>query len=260
VRDALKATAGRIVYGVGLHRLLLREASVVVNFHRVNDVTAGDGLTCSIRDLERYCRFFRSAFEVVPLRELVARLEQGRSVGGLLAITLDDGYRDSFENAAPVLSRLGLPATFFVTTGFVGTGTVSWWDRHLAESPGWMSWDQVRTLRSQGFDVGSHTRSHADLAGLTEAEVRAELRGSREDLQRMAGVRPDLFALPYGREENVNDAVRRIVREEGFRCCLSCHGGRVPSGADPFRMARIAHSSWLSSPSQLALEIALGRA
>ena len=65
---------------------------------------------------------------LIPASELVDRLAAGRAVGGTIAVTVDDGYADNLETAAPIAARLGAPITVFVTTRPVFTGTPFWWD------------------------------------------------------------------------------------------------------------------------------------
>jgi peptidoglycan/xylan/chitin deacetylase (PgdA/CDA1 family) len=96
--------------------VLLRNAAVVVAFHRVDNADRSDTLTVDVRMFERYCMFFRRHFRVVSLREIVQKLERGLEPNRELAITFDDGYRDNYDNAMPVLEKLSLPATFFVVS------------------------------------------------------------------------------------------------------------------------------------------------
>jgi peptidoglycan/xylan/chitin deacetylase (PgdA/CDA1 family) len=65
-------------------------------------------------ELARQLAYLKRAFRVVPLDELVQRLETGASVDGLVALTFDDGLRSQVEVAYPLLERYELPATFFV--------------------------------------------------------------------------------------------------------------------------------------------------
>ena len=74
-------------------------------------------------------------------------------MGGSLSITFDDGYLDNYEIAAPILREVGLSATFFVTTNFIGSEFVPFWDSDLPQQPGWMSWKQVRELADHGFEI-----------------------------------------------------------------------------------------------------------
>src|SRR5688572_9989140 len=105
-----KGLLGRFLFESRLTAGLLRNSAVVVAFHRVKDTGEPEDLTVSISTFERYCRFFRRHFHVVPLTDLVKRLGQGATPNRELAITFDDGYRDNYEKAAPILERLSLPA------------------------------------------------------------------------------------------------------------------------------------------------------
>lgn len=260
MKSLFRTIGGRVFRTTGLLRRGLRQTGVVVAFHRVNDRTADDALTKSPADYRRFCRFFKDHFDVVSLDGFLARLEDGRSVEGLLVITHDDGYLDNRLEAAPILSDLGLPATFFVTTDFIESEAVPHWDADAGTAHPWMTWDQVREMRSMGFEIGSHTRTHADLGRTAPEETLRELRDSRERLERELGESAALFAYPYGGLANITGANRKIVREAGFRSCLSCCGGLVRDGADPYDLARVPISPWYRNPDQLAFDLGLARA
>jgi len=256
----LRTAAGKAVRRLGGLRRGLGDSAVIVAFHRVNDRFVGDELTTSASDYENLCRFFRSDFDVVSLTRLLDAMDRGESTAGMLVITHDDGYRDNYEVAAPILAKLGLPATIFVSSGFVETEKVAWWDRELDEQPGWMSWDQVRALRESGLEIGAHTVTHADLGKLSVDEAWAEITDSKRALESALGESIDLFAYPYGGSDNVTEANRELVWKAGFRCCLASHGGVVPVGVDVFRMPRIGMIPFFENPDQFALALALGRA
>ena len=256
IKGFLGCTAGM----VGLLEYGFRSKMMIVTFHRVNDWMVEDGITCETKKFEAFCKYFREHFEVVPLADQVAACRDGRSMGGTLSITFDDGYRDNFEVAAPILRRMGLPATFFVTTGFIGTNFVPTWDQHIEHHQGWMTWDQIRALRAQCFDIGGHTETHIDM-GVESAEViRKELVGSRKTLQAELGESATLFAYPFGGRHNISQASVDLVREAGFECCVSACGGVNPPIADPFHLNRINVGGWFSTPHQLGFEILSARA
>jgi peptidoglycan/xylan/chitin deacetylase (PgdA/CDA1 family) len=251
--------ASRLLPTGSLARRRLRDSALVLAFHRVNDRSAGDGLTLSARDFDAYCRFLGDHLEVVHLKDIVENLEASKPLRGQLAITFDDGYRDNFEEAAPILERYGLPATFFVTTDFIETETVAPWDRDLSEAPGWMTWEQVRSLLRRGFAIGAHTMSHIDLGQASANDARAQIAGSQDVLREQLDTQIDLFAYPFGQRGNITEDNRALVRDAGFRCCASCFGGIVEANTDPMRLPRTAVSSWYASPRRLALDLALGR-
>ena len=251
----IKTAIGRIVFASHLNELLLRQVAVVVAFHRVDEGPDAGGLSIDPAMFERYCRFFQRHFHVIPLRALIGKLERRELLNRHLAITFDDGYRDNFDQAAAVLERLGLPATFFVVSQWIGSDVVPWWDRGQNVRRPWMTWDQVRSLRRRGFDIGAHTRTHADLGQVSGADAQDEILGGRLELERQLGEPVDLFAYPYGGRDNFAEANRDLVRAAGFRCCCSCYGGVTYADADPFCLPRVPVSPWYGSPHQFGFEL-----
>lgn len=83
------------------------------------------------RNFDRQCEFLATHYRVVPLAEAARRLKDCEPISNLAVITVDDGYADMREVAFPILEKHGLPATLFVTTGFI--------DRTC-----WMAGDRVR--------------------------------------------------------------------------------------------------------------------
>lgn len=251
----LKGVFGRVAGLTGLYALDFRSKMTIVAFHRVNDQMAADGLTCDSAKFEAFCRFFQRHFRVVPLAHQVEGCRSGENLGGTLSITFDDGYLDNFEVAAPILRKLQLPATFFVTTGFIGSNTVPAWDTELPNPPRWMSWEHLRELVSQGFEIGCHTDSHIDMGLADLRTVRAELELSRRKLLEQLGVSVKLFAYPYGGPENISESSRALVREAGFSCCIACAGGVNVRPRDPYRLNRIGIAEWFDSPDQFGWEV-----
>jgi peptidoglycan/xylan/chitin deacetylase (PgdA/CDA1 family) len=257
---AVKHLIGRSLFASRLSGALLGRAGVVVTFHRVrHDADASDPLTIDSRTFDRYCRFFRRHFRVVPLPDLVTALASGRSLHRSLAITLDDGYRDNFEVAAPILERLALPATFFVVSRWIETDVVPYWDEDRGVRHPWMTWDQVRSLHRRGFDIGGHTRTHVDLGVAHPATAQAEIHGARLDLEDRLAAPVATFAYPFGTRRHLTDANRAIVKAAGFRCCCSNFGGTVAAGTDPFHLHRVPVSGWHVSPDEFGFDFALGR-
>ena len=244
-----------VLYGVGLHRPILKDRAVVVVFHRVDDRYPDDAITISVARFAALCRFFVRRFEVIGLAELVTLLEQGKPLRGQLAITFDDGYRDNHRVAAPILQQFGLPACFFVTTGFIDSAEVPWWDQRAGITSEWMSWDDVLDLQGRGFEIGAHTVTHPDLGQLSGGEARREIVGSKITLEARLGGPVNLFAYPFGRETQITEANRELVAETGFRCCPSAFGGLVRTGDDPFRFRRLPVTGWYRSPPELGLEV-----
>jgi len=105
----------------------------ILIFHRVlaqPDVLFPEVPTAAT--FEAQMRWVQRWFEVLPLGAAIERLYAGSIPSRALAITFDDGYADNEEIAAPILRRLGLSATFFVSTGFLGGGCM--WNDQVIEA------------------------------------------------------------------------------------------------------------------------------
>jgi peptidoglycan/xylan/chitin deacetylase (PgdA/CDA1 family) len=245
---------GEVLYRSRLHRRLWKNRAAIVIFHRVDDRYPGDPITCTPEEFRRYCDFFQRYFIVISLAELLERLRAGRDISRHLVITFDDGYRDN-ARCALELKKRGLPACFFVTTGFIGSSRNAWWDSLRAIRSEWMSWDDVRTLHALGFELGPHTETHANLGAVSGAEAVAEIVGAKEVLERELGAQTVHFGFPFGRPEHLSEANRQLVRRAGFRSCLSASGGTVRPDCDAFDLKRIGVSAAFSSPYQLGFEM-----
>jgi len=120
------------------------------------------------------------------------------------AVTFDDGYRSVVERAFPVLQELGVRATAFVPTDFIGgvtaawPGTEHWLETTHADELTPMTWDELRLLAESGWEIGSHSRSHARLVQLANADLDEEIAGSRAELERRLARPCTALAYPYG--------------------------------------------------------------
>jgi peptidoglycan/xylan/chitin deacetylase (PgdA/CDA1 family) len=118
-----------------------------------------------------------------------------------------------------------------------------------------MTWEEARELERRGFEIGAHTVTHGDLGVLAGEDARREIHGSKTELETRLGRPVRHFAYPYGRESQMTEANRTLVREAEFRCCPSAFGGVIRTGDDPFRFRRIPVTGWYGSPYHLGLEI-----
>ena len=159
-----------------------------------------------------------------------------------------------------MLAEHGLPACFFVGTEFIGSQRQPWWDEELAIRAEWMTWEQLRSLHAQGFEIGAHTMNHVDLGKPLDGDrAFEEIMGSRQRLEKELGTRIDYFSYPYGRRDQMTDENREAVRRAGLLCCLSAYGGDVKVGDDPHYLQRSPISSWHRSPYEFGFDSLFGR-
>jgi hypothetical protein len=255
LKRRIKAVAGHLLYRSKAHRLPWAGRALVVVFHRIDDRYPTDPITVPRRAFQSYLEFFTRYFEVVSLRELLAKLASNADISRHLAITFDDGYLDNWTIAAPELDARRLPACFFITTGFIGTDRDAWWDAARGVRSEWMTWDHVRALRAAGFELGAHTISHVNLGESDDATTHGEVVGSKTRLETETGGTVRYFAYPFGGVDHLRTDQRDMVKAAGFSSCLSAYGGTVRQGDDPYSVRRLGiNSDWFLSPYQFGLE------
>jgi peptidoglycan/xylan/chitin deacetylase (PgdA/CDA1 family) len=152
-----------------------------------------------------------------------------------------------------------LRGCFFLTTDFIGSEYVPWWDQQQRIETRWLTWDQARALRAAGHEIGSHTQTHVDLGKVQTDVAKCEVGGGNERLAKELGENVGLFAYPFGGRRNMSPENQAVISKLGLRCCVSAHGGYVCAGDDPFRLKRVNVSNWFESPYQFGFELVTGR-
>lgn len=214
----------------------------VLNYHQVN-AAANDFSTVSTGAFREQMEFLKRNYRVLPLQDAVRLVGASGCGERIVAITFDDGYRDNATIAAPILESLGLPATFFVSTDMVGNAEPFPHDLVQARPPQeHLTWDDLRQLVAAGFEIGSHSCSHADLGAIALDDAKRELRQSRERLEVELNVPITSFAFPYGHRRNMRPDTMEAARQE-YRICCSAYGGHNTAPADPGNVRRVVVST-----------------
>ena len=167
----------------------------------------------------------RHRFHAITPQQLFDALERRTPLPSRpVLITFDDGYRDVLYNAAPVLRRLGLPATAFIIT-----------DRVSGPDPSFLTWLQLRVLERDGFTIGSHTVHHLRLTEVPPAQATHELTRSRTTLEHHLGHPVVWFAYPDGA---ANGAVAELVHRAGYLLAFTTHTGSTQYAREPLLLHR----------------------
>ncbi len=175
----------------------------------------------------------------------------GQRQGKVVGITLDDGYQNNLTHALPTLKKFGFSATCYAVSSMMGGQNT--WDlkigvtqKNLMTKDNWAAWIDA------GMDVGSHTKTHADLTKLSALEAMQEIQGSKKELEKTLGYEVQHFCYPYGRFDASHVV---MVREAGYHTATTTHRGRVTVEDSLFELRRvlIAHAT---TPIHLALKVA----
>ncbi len=111
-----------------------QQRAFLLNYHRIVQSPDSEGffvqpgMYVSPFTFRLHLSFLKRHFQVLPLQDLVARIETKSSISGCCAITFDDGWVDNYFLAYPMLQQFEMPATIFLATGFIGTDRLFWPD------------------------------------------------------------------------------------------------------------------------------------
>lgn len=160
----------------------------------------------------------------------------GKKTGKVVGITFDDGYLDNVEQALPILQKFGFTATCYVVSGLMGKVNV--WDTENGVPPSpLMDVDQLKSWVTGGMEVGAHTRGHVNLCQCDADTARAEIAGSKHELEQALGVEVQSFCYPFGehRAEHLD-----MARRAGYRTATTIVKARARASDDRMALPRIS--------------------
>lgn len=205
----------------------------VIYYHRIDKE---DHRSCvTPQAFAEQMAFLRAeAWKPLSLETVAQHLEEGTPFPErAIAITFDDGFKDNFTEALPVLQREAIPATVFLTTDFIGKDELPVLRDRSGIAP--LNWDEVRQMVAAGIDLGAHTLTHPSLPELDDAELEHQVLACRERIESETGLRPATFCYPRG---HFDERVEACVRRAGYRLALSTLPGGVMPGDAPLRLKR----------------------
>ena len=125
-------------------------------------------------------------------------------------ITLDDGWRNQFHYAFPILKKYNDPAVFYIYSNVI-------------DKKNFLTWDEVKTIMNANMIIGDHTKSHLELPKIIDDNVlRQEIVESKKIIEDQIGKTVNDFAYPYG---EYNDHVVGIVAQAGYKSARTVVGG-----------------------------------
>ena len=188
----------------------------------------------------QHMQLLKSAgYQAVDLKTAVTALQRG-SKEKLAVVTFDDGYRDFYTAAFPILKELNFTATMFLPTAFIGK------EHRVFKGRECMTWSEVKELHQAGIHFGSHTVTHPKLVELDWPQIKTELRDSKAEIEKQLGVVTDTFAYPFAFPETNKNFVSRLsetLSEAGYVCNATTRIGRAKPGDDLMQLKRLPANS-----------------
>ena len=161
-------------------------------------------------------------------------------------ISFDDGFKNIYKNALPILKLFNIPSLFFVPTSLIEAPFNVVKDYCLntlrLKSPlELVTWSDLECMADCNMDIGSHTKHHVDLASISNNNdiLLDEVLGSKEELEKRLGVKALYFSWPFGEKKHIDHKSIDCIKNSGYSACFSAIRGDVePIKTDIFYIPR----------------------
>jgi peptidoglycan/xylan/chitin deacetylase (PgdA/CDA1 family) len=171
-------------------------------------------------------RLLAEGYTTVSLYQMIDALQQGTPLPEKpVVITFDDGYRDNYENAFPLLRERAMQATIFVVTDFMDE-----------ERPAYLTWEMAREMVQAGISIESHGRYHVSLAGKDDDYLVWQALGSLETIEYELGMRPRFVSYPAG---EYDQRTIDIFQSAHYWAGLTTQQGATLDNQQPFELPRV---------------------
>lgn len=216
-----------------------KNAASILMYHSIGDNKAF--FTVREEEFEKQLEYVQAHhFDVITLSTLLEKMRQNQSLAHTVVITFDDGYKDNYDVAFPLLKKYKMPATIFLTTDYIGSSMKLKGGMVLPM----VSRQDIQEMTESGcIEFMPHTKSHVRYADDNLESFLQEVRESRKAVETLTGRPTPLFAYPAGKYDQT--LVDRI-KKEGFIGAVTVDEGLVYAQSDFFVLKRNAVDSTTS--------------
>ncbi|MCR5175393.1 MAG: polysaccharide deacetylase family protein [Anaerovibrio sp.] len=199
-------------------------AVMVINYHKVDNVF--HSLSIQVDDFDKQMQWLQKhGYHSITPDQLYEFVANGAELPeNPVLITFDDGYRDNYVNAYPIMQKYGFVGTIFVVTSF------------LDKYPNYMTWDQARILEANGFSIESHTVTHKSMTEASDEQIMEELVRSKETIKDKLGKEADYIAYPTG---TYNLHIAQMVKDAGYKGAFTIRYDTVNRNSNVYALERV---------------------
>lgn len=200
---------GKVVGSSSLFSLP-KNKSLILCYHSVSN--SGWRFSTSPTQFEKHIKFLKKNFTIISLAEAL------KGTAGV-CITFDDGYKDVFTVAYPILKKHGLTAAVFIIGNTKSVNKLT-----TQPSLKFMTTKQIQVLQRNNWEIGYHTNTHQNLCEINIEEAYQEIVASKKTTEKILGKKLKYFAYPLGM---YNSSILSLVKKAGFSAAFTINGGFV---------------------------------
>lgn len=224
-------------------------SAVILQYHHVGTNTPRV-TSVNLDEFRAHMDYLRdNSFTVLPLEDIVTTLRNGDSLPGRsAAITFDDGYRNNYDAAYPLLREYGWPFTLFISSDLVGSNDALY-----------LNWEQIRDMAANGATIANHGITHLYLLAREDGEsesawlrrIEHEIVTAEAKIEQETGQSHRLFAYPYGEYDR---AIQDLVARLDF-VGIGQHSGPVNASSDFTALPRFPFSGVYAALDTFAVKV-----
>jgi peptidoglycan/xylan/chitin deacetylase (PgdA/CDA1 family) len=223
----------------GIFYLRSRYVAPVLMYHSINPEVRPlmKSLIVLPRTFEFQMRFLREhGYNIMPLEELADGIAENKLPPKAVAITFDDGYKDFYTYAFPVIKKHRIPVTMFLIVDEIGRKEN---DR--------LSWGEIKEMQSSGLvTFGSHAMGPDPLIKIkSEVELKRQIFDSRKTLEDKLIRKVNMFSYPEG---FLDQRIKGLVMQAGYKLAVATKTGNCYSAKDLFALKRVRISEKADTP------------
>lgn len=195
----------------------------ILAYHRILPQIRGS-LSVKSDAFERHLRFFiRNGWTFLTLRELYEQyLRDNIQLGSkVFVVTFDDGYKDNYKYAFPILKKYGIKATIFLTVNQIGKREPFYWDykrfSDFIEDDYPLDWDEIYEMKDYEIEFGSHTLSHPELTTIELDDAQMQICDSKKILDQKLSQNTISFCYPRG---DLDNKIINLVEQAGYKIAV----------------------------------------
>lgn len=202
--------------------------NIILTYHRINDNGKDRSITVSTKNFKKQMDYLCKNFSIVSLETIYHNIKYRKNLNkDNVAISFDDGYKDNYYNAFPILKKKIIPATLFIITDSVG------------KSKEILNIEEITDMKNNGISFGSHTASHKVLVDLERQSASEEIIRSKKELELMIGEKVKYFAYPKGKKKHFNKYIKQIVDKAGYKGAFTTENHSLKNNIDLFEINRL---------------------
>jgi len=188
-----------------------------------------------VKNFERIIVELKNMGDFVTSDECLEMLNGKEKIkGNYFHLSFDDGFRNIYKNAFPILLKHNIPAITFLPTKFIDVSFKETANycldiakyRAVIET---LKWNDIREMLNNGFQFGSHSRSHAQLSKISNDKkvLYAEIYKSKSDIESELGIECKYFAWPFGEIKHIDDISISTINEANYYGCFGAFRGSI---------------------------------